>query len=97
MINNHLPFGGVGSSGYGRFHGKAGFLSFSNMKSVVETRPYNPYPLSCRYPPYTEHKKTVIKTMLKYGTVTYGTLCKIFVVILVLIILGLIIGLVIVP
>ena len=31
----HLPFGGVGASGMGRYHGRTGFELFSNMKSVV--------------------------------------------------------------
>lgn len=33
-----LPFGGVGASGFGRYHGKAGFEAFSNLKSVVSGR-----------------------------------------------------------
>lgn len=30
VANSHLPFGGVGKSGYGRYHGEAGFKYFSN-------------------------------------------------------------------
>jgi coniferyl-aldehyde dehydrogenase len=33
-----LPFGGVGSSGMGRYHGKAGFETFSHQKSILEVR-----------------------------------------------------------
>lgn len=33
--NHHLPFGGVGNSGQGRYHGYASFLTFSNEKSIV--------------------------------------------------------------
>jgi aldehyde dehydrogenase (NAD+) len=33
--NPMLPFGGVGASGFGRYHGKAGFDTFSNLKSVL--------------------------------------------------------------
>jgi aldehyde dehydrogenase (NAD+) len=33
-----LPFGGAGMSGFGRYHGRAGFETFSNMKSVLARR-----------------------------------------------------------
>jgi aldehyde dehydrogenase (NAD+) len=33
--NPMLPFGGVGASGFGRYHGRAGFDAFSNLKSVL--------------------------------------------------------------
>jgi acyl-CoA reductase-like NAD-dependent aldehyde dehydrogenase len=45
-----LPFGGVGDSGMGQYHGKAGFDTFSHTKSIV-TKPFWP-DLPFRYPPY---------------------------------------------
>lgn len=35
IVNNHLPFGGVGNSGYGKYHGRFSFETFSNPKAVV--------------------------------------------------------------
>ena len=43
-----LPFGGVGASGFGRYHGRAGFECFSNMKSVLHHRGHD---LPIRFPP----------------------------------------------
>ncbi|MDP6172207.1 MAG: aldehyde dehydrogenase family protein, partial [Prochlorococcaceae cyanobacterium ETNP2_MAG_10] len=45
-----LPFGGVGASGMGSYHGKAGFETFSHQKSVLR-RPFW-LDLKMRYPPY---------------------------------------------
>jgi aldehyde dehydrogenase (NAD+) len=45
-----LPFGGVGESGMGRYHGKASFDVFSNKKAVMKRPFYLDLPL--RYPPY---------------------------------------------
>jgi aldehyde dehydrogenase (NAD+) len=45
-----LPFGGVGDSGMGQYHGRAGFDTFSHFKSIV-TRPFW-FDLPLRYPPY---------------------------------------------
>ena len=45
-----LPFGGVGSSGMGRYRGFEGFKTFSNMKSIVRRPFWGDLPL--RYPPY---------------------------------------------
>ena len=48
-----LPFGGVGPSGTGRYHGEEGFRCLSNAKSVLEKDTYNGFPISLRYPPHT--------------------------------------------
>ncbi len=62
MVINHLvfqfattklPFGGVGPSGLGAYHGKFGFEEFSHRKSVL-TKPTRPDLTAMIYPPYTE-------------------------------------------
>ncbi len=62
MLVNHLvfqfattklPFGGVGPSGMGAYHGKWGFEEFSHRKSVL-TKPTRPDLAAMIYPPYTE-------------------------------------------
>ncbi len=45
-----LPFGGIGTSGMGKYHGKAGFDNFTHYKSVLK-RPFW-LDLNFRYPPY---------------------------------------------
>ncbi|WP_018479159.1 aldehyde dehydrogenase [Pontibacter roseus] len=50
LINPNLPFGGVGESGVGSYHGQSSFDLFSNQKSVVRRGTWVDIPL--RYPPY---------------------------------------------
>ncbi|MEB3270223.1 MAG: aldehyde dehydrogenase family protein [Synechococcus sp.] len=45
-----LPFGGVGASGMGTYHGESGFLTFSHLRSLL-SRPFR-LDLPFRYPPY---------------------------------------------
>lgn len=37
IANHHLPFGGVGNSGLGKYHGHDSFLAFTNQRSIVST------------------------------------------------------------
>jgi aldehyde dehydrogenase (NAD+) len=55
----NLPFGGVGESGMGTYHGRSGFETFSHLKSVMRkgTRP-DP---SLMYPPYSSRKERIIR------------------------------------
>jgi aldehyde dehydrogenase (NAD+) len=62
--NPHLPFGGVGSSGQGSYHGKASFEAFSHQKSVLR-KPFRP-DLPLRYPPYSQEKLTWIKRAFRW-------------------------------
>lgn len=57
-----LPFGGVGDSGIGSYHGQAGFDTFSHLKSVLRksTRP-DPAVL---YPPYGKVKSKMLRSAL---------------------------------
>jgi aldehyde dehydrogenase (NAD+) len=57
-----LPFGGVGPSGMGAYHGQAGFDCFSHTKSVFSKTTLVDPPVL--YPPYTAFKKKVTRTLL---------------------------------
>lgn len=50
VANDRLPFGGVGNSGMGRYHGRDSFEAFSHRRAVVTTPARFDLPL--RYPPY---------------------------------------------
>ena len=54
-----LPFGGVGGSGMGSYHGKAGFETFSHSKAVLR-RPFR-FDFKLRYPPYALDLKLLRK------------------------------------
>lgn len=58
-----LPFGGVGQSGMGAYHGKATFDTFTHYRSVL-LRGNRP-DLSLRYPPYSAKKLAVVRRVLK--------------------------------
>ena len=63
VASGHLPFGGVGYSGMGSYHGKKSFTTFTHEKSVLKrsTR----IDLDFRYHPYTERKNKIIKFFIK--------------------------------
>ena len=66
LASPYLPFGGVGGSGYGRYHGKAGFLAFSNQKSVMIKPALNFYPYNSIYPPFTPDKQNRIRFLMRF-------------------------------
>lgn len=57
-----LPFGGVGHSGLGAYHGKASIETFSHAKSVLE-KPLAPDTLRVVYPPFTAVKEQVLRRL----------------------------------
>jgi len=63
FANSNLPFGGVGSSGSGAYHGEAGFKEFSHYKSVlIKANWFEPF---IKYPPYSNFKKRLLKMFLE--------------------------------
>ncbi|OFZ18528.1 MAG: aldehyde dehydrogenase [Bdellovibrionales bacterium RBG_16_40_8] len=59
LSNPNLPFGGVGDSGMGAYHGYNTFLTFSHKKSVVWRTGL--FDLKARYAPYTEKKTNFLR------------------------------------
>lgn len=62
LATNNLPFGGVGNSGMGSYHGKRSFDTFTHEKSIVKK--YNWLDLSLRYQPYNKLKDILVKMFL---------------------------------
>ena len=63
-IQEDLAFGGVGASGMGSYHGKEGFDTFSNNKSVFEQRGFGSFTgVKLLYPPYGPISRFVLKMM----------------------------------
>lgn len=62
VLNEHLPFGGVGSSGMGNYHGKYSFDTFTHEKSLLISGSMD---LPFRYPPYTDKKGNIVKKVLR--------------------------------
>ncbi len=58
-----MPFGGVGESGMGGYHGKAGFDTFSHTKSIVDKRTWLDLPM--RYQPYRTVHDRLIRLFLR--------------------------------
>ena len=50
IANENVPFGGVGNSGMGRYHGKDSFEAFSHTRSIIATGTWIDLPF--RYMPY---------------------------------------------
>ena len=59
LSNPNIEFGGVGESGTGGYHGKYGFMNFSNRKSIMIRS--NNIDINLKYPPYSKGQEKVIK------------------------------------
>jgi aldehyde dehydrogenase (NAD+) len=63
IASPYLPYGGVGSSGMGRYHGRKSFETFSNMRSVIEKS--NLLDIPIRYPPYSKLKSGIVSFLMR--------------------------------
>ncbi len=63
LANSNLPFGGVGDSGMGSYHGKTGFDTFSHFKSIYKHSTLIEPPI--KYPPYSKWKKDVLRKIIE--------------------------------
>lgn len=63
IASPYLPYGGIGSSGMGRYHGKKSFETFSNMRSVLVKS--NLLDIWLRYPPYSKFKTKIVSFLMK--------------------------------
>ncbi len=64
ITNMDLPFGGVGPSGIGKYHGEAGFREFSNIKGVLSKPTW--FELNLKYSPLSKTKLSWIRRFFKF-------------------------------
>lgn len=62
LATSYMPFGGVGNSGMGSYHGKQSFITFTHEKSVLKKA--NWLDINLRYAPYTKEKMNIINKIL---------------------------------
>ena len=63
LATSEMPFGGVGESGMGSYHGRAGFEEFSHTRSIVDKKTWMDMPV--RYQPYTGLKEKLLRLFLR--------------------------------
>lgn len=63
LATSDMPFGGVGESGMGNYHGKQGFETFSHIKSIVDKKRIIDLPM--RYQPYIKINEKLIRFFLR--------------------------------
>lgn len=63
LATSEMGFGGVGESGMGAYHGKAGFEAFSHTKSIIDKKTWMDLPM--RYQPYIKKYERLLRIFLK--------------------------------
>lgn len=58
------PFGGVGGSGMGHYHGREGFIEFSHLRTVLKAPEHDPRGEWGLLPPYSEHFLAAMKAQI---------------------------------
>ena len=62
LATHHMPFGGVGQSGMGSYHGKKSFETFSHYRSIVDKATWLDLPM--RYQPYTKLNNLLVRMFI---------------------------------
>lgn len=65
LSQENLPFGGIGASGYGQYHGEFGMRRFSLLQPVLQQSRWSALPLL--YPPYRGMARTLIRLLQRWG------------------------------
>jgi aldehyde dehydrogenase (NAD+) len=63
IASQYLPYGGIGTSGMGRYHGRNSFKTFSNLRSVLVKS--NLLDIWLRYPPYSKVKTKIVSFLMR--------------------------------
>jgi aldehyde dehydrogenase (NAD+) len=63
LLNSNLPFGGVGDSGTGSYHGQYGFDAFTHYKSVLDKSTLIEPPI--KYAPYSNFKRSILEKLVE--------------------------------
>ena len=63
LATSNMPFGGMGESGMGGYHGRAGFETFTHRKSIVDKKTWLDLPM--RYQPYNKLGDRLIRMFLR--------------------------------
>jgi aldehyde dehydrogenase (NAD+) len=63
IASPYLPYGGIGTSGIGRYHGRNSFKTFSNLRSVLVKS--NIIDIWLRYPPYSKIKTSIVSFLMR--------------------------------
>ncbi|KYR01862.1 aldehyde dehydrogenase [Tieghemostelium lacteum] len=67
FTNSHLPFGGVGDSGIGSYHGKLTYDTFTHPRALMQSTTKKFLDLPLRYPPYTPFANNIAGKFLSSG------------------------------
>lgn len=64
LIEYGIPFGGVGASGMGNYHGAKSIATFTHERSMLVKKQKMESAVAVRYPPYTERKYNLLRFVL---------------------------------
>jgi len=63
FVNSHVPFGGFGASGIGKYHGKYSFEAFTHPRATIISSSLSCLDLPVRYPPYDKSTEFIIGSL----------------------------------